>query len=377
MATQVTNYQCPACTGPLHFVGESGQLECEYCNSAFEITEIEALYEKKDAAADKAFQEAQAKAVDWDTCQSSESWELDETGMKAYNCPSCGAELICDATTAATACPYCGNPTIVPGQLSGIQKPDYVLPFRLDKKAATEALKAYCKGKVLLPKVFAQSNHIEEIKGVYVPFWLFDASVDASADYHATRSRSYRRGDYLITDTHHYAVYRRGTVGFSRVPVDASTKMADDYMDSVEPFDYSHLKEFSTAYLPGFFADKYDVSAETAASRATVRCEQSALNCLRNTVMGYETVIARTNVTHIHPGKVEYALLPVWLLTTKWDGKTYLFAINGQTGKIVGDLPIDKKKERCWFWGVAVGASLVLSILLSGTLGSFLAQLFG
>lgn len=175
MPSQVTNYQCPACTGPLHFVGESGKLECDYCGSAYEVSEIEALYQQKEEQAVKAHEDAQdeeAKARDgWDTSGLNGDWGEDAAGMKVYNCPSCGAELICDESTAATSCPYCGNPNIVPGQFGGTLRPDFVLPFRLSKEDAVAALKKHYKGKIFLPGSFTAGNHIQEIKGVYVPFW--------------------------------------------------------------------------------------------------------------------------------------------------------------------------------------------------------------
>ena len=156
MATQVTNYQCPACTGPLHYAGASGKLECEYCGSAYDVAEIEKLYAEKEAAAETqaaaatAAQAAEAEELGEDQGEyaaNGESWNPE--GMKAYSCPSCGAELVCDETTVATSCPYCGNPSIVPGQFTDMRKPDYVLPFKLDKKAAEEALRKYYKGCLL------------------------------------------------------------------------------------------------------------------------------------------------------------------------------------------------------------------------------------
>ncbi|MDR0490800.1 MAG: hypothetical protein LBH28_06110 [Oscillospiraceae bacterium] len=139
MAAQITNYQCPNCTGPLHFAGESGQLQCNHCESKFEVSVVEQLYADKEQAAVSAGAEPQ-----WDTSTVGESWSQNEAAhLRAYSCPSCAAELICDDTTAATSCPYCGNPTVVPGQLAGQLKPDYVIPFKLDKNAAAEALLRY------------------------------------------------------------------------------------------------------------------------------------------------------------------------------------------------------------------------------------------
>ena len=373
MAEQITNYQCPACTGPLHYSESLGKLKCDYCGTEYEVAEIEAMYAKKEEKSVEAQKKAeketeqkkqqQAKAAEegWDTSDISDNWGKDAAGMKSYNCPSCGAELICDETTAATSCPYCGNPTVVPGQFSGVLKPDYVIPFKVSKKEAIEKLKMHYKGRPYLPKSFKDDNHIEEIQGVYVPFWMFDGKASGEASYKATTSKVYEKGDEEITETRHYEVSRAGSIGFEKIPVDASSKM---HMDSIEPYDYSGLKEFSTAYLPGFLADKYDVSVKDSQKRADTRCASTLEDALRGTVTGYDSCTLEHKQIDLKRGKVHYALLPVWMLHTKWNGQDFLFAMNGQTGKMVGDLPTSKGK----FWGlfaaIAAPMTVVLTIIL-------------
>lgn len=371
MPTQVTNYQCPACTGPLHYSGASGKLECEYCGSSYPVAEIEALYGAQDAQQPDTAQQPDAAAAGgagaWDASELNTDWGADGGGMKAYCCPSCGAELICDATTAATSCPYCGNPSVVPGQFSGVLKPDYVLPFKLSKDDAIKALKRHYQGKRLLPSAFTDSNHIQEIQGVYVPFWMFDGEANGRVSYQATRVYTHTLGDYEITETEHYNVGRAGRMRFEKIPVDASSKMPDDHMDSIEPFDYSELKPFSTAYLPGFLADKYDVSAEESSKRADARCEGSLRDALAHSVSGYSTCIPTGEDLRLARGKVHYALLPVWMLSTQWNGQNFLFAMNGQTGKLVGDLPVSKKKLAAYFAAIAaplIAIGTVISLLL-------------
>ena len=249
MASQVTNYKCPACTGPLHFVGASGKLECDFCGGKYDVADIERLYAGKEAAAVEASEKAEAKAEanrqkmadmeaqGWDTSGLTSDWGAEADGMKAYSCPSCGAELICDASTAATSCPYCGNPTVVPGQFSGTLKPDFVIPFKLSKEDAVAALKNHYKGKPLLPKAFTNGNHIEKLQGVYVPFWMFDGRAEGVVDYEGCIIHEYETGDTEVTETEHYDVRRGGSIAFEKVPVDASSKMPDDHMDSIEPYD--------------------------------------------------------------------------------------------------------------------------------------------
>lgn len=354
MANQITNYKCPACTGPLHYVGESGKLECDYCGSSFSVEEIEKQYadanEKAEAAALLEAEEQAAKSqapqapAQWDVEEAGAEWGQEAQGMRAYNCPSCGAELICEETTAATACPYCGNPTILPGQFANTKKPDCIIPFRLSKEDAMAALRKHYRKKPLLPRAFSEENHIQEVKGVYVPFWLFNAKVNADVTFKATRSFTRTTSKEIITTTDHFLIQRSGSLEFNKVPVDGAKKIPDGHMDAIEPFDYQDLKPFSLAYLPGFLADKYDVTKEDSSRRADARCRQSALESLTQTVLGYETVVPMRQSYDIIPGDVKYALMPVWLLVTKWGGKDFLFAMNGQTGKLVGDLPVDKKK---------------------------------
>lgn len=365
MSAQVTNYQCPACTGPLHYVGAAGKLQCDFCGAQYDISEIEALYADKNQEA--AEQKADASGAEgWDTSDIDSDWGTDAQGMKSYSCPSCAAELICDASTAATSCPFCGNPTVVPGQFGGSLKPEFVIPFKLSKEDAVAALKEHYKGKLFLPKKFTSGNHIQEIQGVYVPFWLFDGTARGNARYEATRSRVFRTQDEEITETQHYDIYRAGSVSFEKIPVDASGKMPDDHMDSIEPYDYSELKPFSTAYLPGFLADKYDITIEQSKERADLRCKNTLEAALQDTVEGYETCTRKNGITNIEGGKVHYSLMPVWLLNTKWNGKDYLFAMNGQTGKLVGDLPMSWGR----FWGLFAAIAVPLSVL--GTVISIL-----
>ncbi len=381
MPTQVTNYQCPACTGPLHYSAKSGKLACDYCDSSFDVAEIEALYARKEAeaaaakhAADakaEAAQAAKAEAAEaaaasggWDTSDLSRDWGAEADGLRVYSCPSCGAELICDQSTAATACPYCGNPAIVPGQFSGALRPDYILPFRLSKDDAVQALRAHYKGKPFLPRSFTSANHIEQIQGVYVPFWLFDGGAEGAASYRASNTNVYETGDYEITETRHYHVVRAGSLAFEKIPVDASSKMPDDHMDSIEPFDYAQLRPFSTAYLPGYLADKYDVTIDDSRDRADTRCRETLAQALRDTVTGYGACVTEREDIALRRGKVHYALLPVWMLSTKWNGQDFLFAMNGQTGKLVGDLPTDRGR----FWGMFAAIAAPLTVALTAIL---------
>ena len=396
MTTQIHTYQCPNCRGPLQFGAGSGRLECEYCGSSFEVEKIEALYPKAEAKPKphlscpacgvalprniyarevtcpgcgaefetEALEEYAAQKADrsqgdmtWDTRAGLQWQEGEAEGLRVYSCQTCSGEIVVDETTGATQCPFCGNPVVLTGHFEGQLKPDLVIPFKVDKKAAIAALENHYKGKRLLPKVFKDQNHIKEVKGLYVPMWLFDADADAWVEYKASSTRTWSDSKYDYTETRHYAVIRAGAVGFNNVPVDGSTKMDDELMESIEPYDIREAVPFQTAYLPGYLADQYDVDAETSVGRANERIRHSTEDAFRSTVMGYDTVTATDSNIRLENGRARYALYPVWILNTQWNGRKFTFAVNGQTGKTCGDLPMDKAAFWRWLLGVTGGVA--------------------
>ena len=348
----IQEYKCPCCGGAIAFDSTIQKMKCPYCDTEFEMETL--------ADYDKELKSEQPDDMNWEPV-SGEEWQNGEMdGLRSYVCKSCGGEIVGDENTAATACPFCGNPVVMMGQLSGALKPDYIIPFKLDKKAAKEALRKHYEGKRLLPKVFKDENHIDEVKGVYVPFWLFDAEADANMRYKATRIRSWSDSQYHYTETSYFSVSRGGRIGFARAPVDGSEQMPDDLMESIEPFNFSESVDFQTAYLAGYLADKYDVDVEQSMKRANERIRKSTEEAFDATVQGYATVIKEAGSIQLCNSKVKYALYPVWLLSTKWNGQNYLFAMNGQSGKMVGNLPLDKSAYRKWLFGLTgiIGAAV-------------------
>ena len=352
--SELLEYKCPCCGGSIEFDTDTQNLKCPYCDTEFDVEAMRSH--------DEALQEEASDEMAWEAPQGGQ-WS-EEDGMRLYACRSCGGEIVCEATTAATACPYCGNPVVMTGQLAGDLKPDLVVPFKLDKKAAKEGLKRHLKGKRLLPKIFKDENHIDEIKGLYVPFWLFDAETDADIRYHATRTRVWSDSRYRYTETSHFALHRAGSLGFAGVPVDGSSKMDNALMESIEPYDLSQAVDFQTAYLAGYLADRYDVSSDDSVSRANERIKYTTEQTFAGTVNGYSSVVPEQSRVRCEGGRVRYALLPIWLLLTSWEGKNYLFAMNGQTGKFVGDLPLDKKAYALWLSLLTVGLAAAAFVLL-------------
>lgn len=345
MAT-LLEYKCPACGGALSFDSGLQKMKCPYCDTEFAVDALQEL--------DEALENPTPDDMTWQT-QAGGQWQAGEAEtLRGYICQSCGGEILTDATTGATHCPFCGNPVVMTGQFAGDLKPDLVIPFQLDKEAAKAALAKHLSGKPLLPKVFKSENKINEIKGVYVPFWLFDAEAEADIRYRATRVRVWSDSRYDYTQTSHFSIHRAGTIGFAGVPVDGSTKMADDLMESIEPYDLSQAVDFQTAYLAGCLADKYDVTAQQSIQRANARIKTSTEENFARTVSGYTTVVPASSSVKLQNGTARYALYPVWLLTSTYKEKQYTFAMNGQTGKFVGDLPMDVGAY--WRWWACITA---------------------
>ena len=351
----VIEYKCPCCNAGLRFGSQVQQLTCEYCDNTFDIETVQAYNDSTSGQNADAFSWASEKQPEWT--------EAEASAMNTFQCPACGGEILTDSTTAATFCPFCENPSIMPSRLSGGLKPDAVLPFQKSREDATAAFLQLCKGKPLLPKGFTAHQRLEKITGMYVPFWLYDCDTDLDSSYKATRIHRWSDARYHYTRTEHFLLTRKAKAAFCGIPMDASSKMEDVFMESIEPFDYSRMVPFDMAYLTGYLADKYDVPSENGESRIRQRVEQSLHDQVQSSLLGYATVLPTNRNVQIRHSRAKYVLLPVWMLNTKYNGKIYTFAMNGQTGKMTGSFPICPKRTALWFAGVCSGVT-VLSYLL-------------
>ncbi len=359
---RVLEYQCPCCGGAIQFDSGTQKMKCPYCDTEFDVSTLQEFEQeqlKKEDRPDWSEAGNQAEAA---------KDEMDDQNGEfvSYICEACGGEIIADRSMASSRCPYCDNPVIVMKQLSGNFAPDLIIPFKLNREQAMENLRGHLKGKTLLPRAFRTENKIQEVKGMYVPFWLFDCDAKADLQCRGTRVRHWSDSRFEYTETSHYMITRGGDVSFESVPVDGSEKMANDLMESIEPYDYKEAVPFQMAYLAGFLADKYDVSSETCYQRANERIGISTERMFMDTIHGYATVVPEKKDLSMHKGKIRYALLPVWLLHTTYRGELYTFAMNGQTGKFVGNLPVDAGRAAVISTAVFAGvgaAALALTYL--------------
>ncbi len=342
----VKAYKCLNCKAGLEFHPPSQKWKCHYCFSEFEKAQLD----EAGSAAEESLEEG------------------DKPELDSYHCNSCGAELVTDATIASTHCLYCKSPTIIKTRFAGSFKPRHLIPFYITKEQAEEIYREWISKKKFAPEEYKSAEEIKKITGVYAPYWLFDCDVEGRIAGEATQSSSYNSGSHQVTNTKHYQFLREGRYRYEKVPVDASRKLDEELMHFIEPFDYGALTDFSLQYMSGFMAEKYDIPAEEAEAIMTKRVGESAEQRLRSEITGYGNVQVQDRDMQFVDKEHHYSMLPVYVLIHQYEGKEYIFMINGQTGKVVGEAPISQKKRlsfaamvfaAIWAVGVLGGALLV------------------
>lgn len=328
----VLDNKCPACSAKISFNPVNQKWNCDYCGSSFSLEEMQ-----------KYSNASSAKANTVNAQASEEKME----NMDMYHCNNCGAEIIADENTTSTFCVYCGSTAILKNRIDSGRAPNFIIPFKNVKEDAIEAFKKLTKNKPLTPKCFKDSKNIQKITGVYIPFWAYDLEADGQIDFEATDVSTWSDSNYRYTKTSRYSVKRSGHFDFDKVLSDASSRFSDDLMDSIEPFNYSDLVQYNHAYLSGFLAEKYDVDENAGLERAKERTMLTCVDLVKETV-GHQTKTVVNNAMVINPKVCHYIMLPVWMVNIQYKNKSYTLAMNGQTGKIVGNIPIGVKETVIW-----------------------------
>ncbi len=355
---EAKNFKCPCCGSVLEWNGLVSEMKCASCGNSFPLETLQQVTQDEQIADTREirFEHPAEGTVDGE-----------KDALHAFKCPGCGASIVVSETSAASSCPYCGNAAVMPEVLSGSFRPDLVIPFAKDREQAKEAYRNLCKGKRLLPTGFANESQIDKIQGIYVPFWLYDCQTESDITYKATKVTSHRQGNYMITRTAHYHLRRGGEVDFSHVPVNSSTKIDDTLMEAVEPFRTEEAKSYSSAYLSGYEAERYNQDMNECSGRAVERIRASVKQVCDSTVNGYTSFQPVNTQIRVTRNEARNALMPVYLLNTSHKGKKYTFAMNGQSGQIVGDLPVDGKKAFLMWLLITLGTSaagLILAFFL-------------
>lgn len=353
----IITHKCPNCGGALTFDPSDQKFHCPFCLSVFTEEEVSEFEAKQKAATLASETTPETK-----TETSSSDPPAEET-MQLFLCPSCGAEIVTDETTAATYCYFCHNPVVLSGRLSGTFLPNKVLPFKIEKEQAKDKFLEWIGTKKFVPSDFYNEEQIEKLTGVYFPYWVVDAKGQGQLSGSGTSIRVWRVGELEYTETKQFSVQRQGNFRFKDLVKNALSKNIQQKMvESVQPFPLENAIDFKNQYLAGFQAEKRDIEYKTLEKDVEDELKDYAGSLLKNSVNTYTTFRESSRDLSLDSIEKNYMLLPVWLVTYRNPGSddVFYYAMNGQTGKVSGILPISYKKLSL----VSGGIFAVLAILL-------------
>ena len=368
----VISFKCPNCDGELIFDPETQKYKCEYCGSKFTQAELDALQpaesKEMNAGAADGSDEAEQETIEQQSADTKKK-EGEDGGAEAviYNCPSCGAEIVTDATTAATFCYYCHNPVLLSEQLTGEFHPDQIIPFEIDRKQAEDHFLDFVQKKKFVPNAFFQKNQIEKLTGIYFPYWVYNAEVDGALSAEGSKIRVWVSGDEEFTETRIFRMEREGRVSLNEITKHALKKSDQVLAEGVLPYDFSKAEPFHMGYLSGFYAEKRDIEYCELQDEVRGEVQKYTRDMLEDTIQGYTGVHVLSDHIRTVDEHWAYTLLPVWTVTYKGaNGKIYYYSMNGQNGKTFGELPIDRKKVLSI--GILIGAIVFVIMLIVGYL---------
>nr|MBQ8253242.1 zinc ribbon domain-containing protein [Lachnospiraceae bacterium] len=328
-------HKCPNCTTALIFNPATDLLECPSCRSSFSATEFTSDESSPGEASDTALSD-------------------DVMEMNVYSCTACGAEISVNGVESSTFCSYCGQPTIVFDRVSSAKKPQYIIPFSVTKDQAITAIRKHLSSGYFVPQEIKDFS-IERIRGIYVPFWLYDIDY-ADAQYLKGEVKS---GKHSYT----YYYYRSADVTFHDLTLDASDQLSDESTQRLEPYDTQAMRPFESGYLSGFYADCFDTDQNKLQYIARQRSKELFDKEIEKSVNAEDIEILKSDPKS-EITKSSYAMFPAWFMTFRYQDEPYTIMVNGQTSKVVGAVPYDKKKVTVLYWIIAIIATLILTPIM-------------
>lgn len=331
-------YECPNCKGNLVFDIVSQDLHCSACDTHMDVY---AFSKEEDAE---------------------ESREYEVT---VFTCPQCAGEIYSEDNTAAAFCTFCGGSTILDSRLTKEKRPQYILPFRKTKSDCKEAYLKRLKWAVFAPNNLKDPKHIDSFRGIYVPYWIYDMKLEGKLVLPGKTER--RKGDYIYTK--HYDVKGDVDCRYEGISFDASSSFADDISRRIAPYKVAEMKPFTPSYLSGFYADVSDVDDAIYRGKAEDYAKNQAIQFIRKDkdlkkYSCFDNIATVKNHMDMRSETATAVMFPVWFMSYRKDGRVAYATVNGQTGKVVADLPVDLGKY-------AIG-SLVLTLILFFIINSFL-----
>ena len=319
--------KCPTCGSNIVYEPELGSMMCRNCGNIYSPDTMESrgslgISKEHDYMGDSDV-------------------SGDDKKRHEIVCNSCGATLIADENTMSTMCPFCGSPALITRRMTREFKPDYIIPFKIDKDQAKTIAKNWLNTRSYVPWGFKNKCRLTNMTALYVPFWLLDCVV------HSEMGGTGKIGGRALEVNAKMAYHVKG------VPFDASVKIANKLMEAIEPYDYKDMVRFESKYLQGFYADKYDQVPTDITNRIVRRIDKFSRDEIGLISHRYQEFEVRSekNLTWMSDASVKYCLLPVWFMTVEFEGSTYQFAINGQTGEASGQVPTTSTADKLYSVG--------------------------
>ena len=395
-------YRCSNCGGALEYSAELNKMVCSYCGQSFGLDELNSKTEAQEPVQTQTANTQQYSTPESDekrivhggtifTLKNSSGFASDEVGdyntilerrkeekekeesrmhasvkMQIMRCTACGAELAVNGVETSTFCAYCGQATVVQDRVDDYLKPDYIIPFKVTRDDAEKIIRTNLSKGFFVPKGI-KDFEVEKIRGIYVPFWLFDMAYSDRQYYKYTR----KQGKTTVTRYEYIA----GKTEFRKMTLDASLNLNDDSSARLEPYDMRQLKEFDMAYLSGFYSDRFDVGVADSTGNAVLKAGYLFNEEIQKDLKHPTGKLVKSD-PDFNVYKTDYALLPAWFLSFKYEDKPYTILVNGQTGKMVGAVPYVKAKAAAIFISIAL-VLCTLGILIFTPLSRFFFEYVG
>ena len=375
-------YKCPNCGGHVHYSISNKLLVCDFCDSQIPIESEDAYVSvgtNKKNGKGQLVSEMEGSSLtglggstgDASGLGKQEIAEEHETmGITSFVCKNCGAELLTPDETMISYCSYCGSEAMLEGRLDTEIRPKFILPFQKSKKECKDEYLKRTKGLFFVPKELKDTEYLEKFRGTYIPYWLYRVEFPDGVKVKATRKT---RHSGEITETT-YDVETKIKGDYYGVPYDASSCFDDTISDMLMPFDKKKLKKFHPGYLAGFYADRADVPASKYFSDASKRSAINAYDSVgrdikRDKKLDIDKISDEKKVMQLNPEirDSSTALFPIWFLTWRNRKRVAYAIVNGQSGKLSCDIPVDMKTYSIWTILIALGIFAVLTLLVSMT----------
>ena len=325
----ILSTKCPNCGAPINFNRATELWECIYCGKKYSQEEMQKL---------------NISVSNIPTTINTNQGIKKRLGeMILYHCADCKADIMSDENSFLETCVYCTSSNITKSKTNEGVAPTKIIPFKITEEEAIKKFQDIAKKRPLMPQVFHNPDNLEFVKGIYIPFWTYDIETDCKVNLTATDKTTWKESGYTYEKLDKYLVKKEGSMSFSGIITDASTHFDDNLMDSLEPFDFNELVDYNPTYLTNYLVEKYDIESNETLNRAKNKAIETSIEVIKTSVKHQnKNIDKQENIAN--KLNEDYIFLPFWIANIKYKEKIYTFAINGQTGKIVCDIPLSKKR---------------------------------